>query len=182
MPAGGKSSRSRILEAAAKLAGEVGPGNLSLEAIAAKAGVSKGGLLYNFPSKAKLLEAVVESHLEQFDAALKAAEARETGPNATARAFLRMVIEDLEHKEGSPAGILAALAEGLNFLDPVRRYNRTLIDRMTTQGDSSSALVAFLAVEGLRAMTLFDANVLTREERCHAIGRLFALLGDGDSS
>lgn len=172
-------ARDRILVAARELAGEVGPGNLSLDSIAERAGVSKGGLLYHFPSKARLLEAVVETHLAAFDAALAEAEARETEPNATARAFLKLFLADLARKETPPAGILAALAEGLNFLDPVRRYNRALLDRMTAdKGSAQAALVTFLAVEGMRAMKLFDADVLTDEERKMAIARLAALLAD----
>lgn len=42
------SSREKILAAAAELADIVGPGNISLDAVAQRAGVSKGGLLYNF--------------------------------------------------------------------------------------------------------------------------------------
>ena len=48
------SARRKILEAAAKLADDTGPGSLSLEAVAKEAGISKGGLLYHFPSKAAL--------------------------------------------------------------------------------------------------------------------------------
>ncbi|TIV96394.1 MAG: TetR family transcriptional regulator, partial [Mesorhizobium sp.] len=41
------NSREKILAAAADVAREAGPGSLSLEAVASRAGVSKGGLLYN---------------------------------------------------------------------------------------------------------------------------------------
>ena len=48
---GRKSSREKILDAAAELVTEIGAGRLTLEAVAEKAGLSKGGLLYNFPTK-----------------------------------------------------------------------------------------------------------------------------------
>lgn len=177
MSADTKTSREKILSAAAELAKEVGPGNLSLEAIAARAGLSKGGLLYNFPSKTKLLEAVVQHYLNDFDSALRETEQHEKAPNATARAFLRLFLEDYGRKDPPPAGILAALAEGLNFLDPVRRYNRELLDRMKGQdGRCDAALVVFLAVEGMRAMQLFDADVLTDQERAAVIGCLHRLI------
>ncbi|TIP33330.1 MAG: TetR/AcrR family transcriptional regulator, partial [Mesorhizobium sp.] len=57
------NSREKILAAAADVAREAGPGSLSLEAVASRAGVSKGGLLYNFPTKAKLMQGLVESYL-----------------------------------------------------------------------------------------------------------------------
>ena len=55
-----KSARQRILAAADELSRDLGPANLSLDAVAQRAGVSKGGLLYHFPSKARLLKALVE--------------------------------------------------------------------------------------------------------------------------
>src|SRR3989337_1315491 len=53
---GRKSSREKILDAAAELVAEIGAGRLTLEAVAERAGLSKGGLLYNFPTKAALLK------------------------------------------------------------------------------------------------------------------------------
>src|SRR3954471_11173426 len=55
-----KSTRERILDAAAELVSEVGSGRLTLDAVAERAGLSKGGLLYNFPTKEALLQGMVE--------------------------------------------------------------------------------------------------------------------------
>ncbi|RVC42866.1 TetR/AcrR family transcriptional regulator, partial [Mesorhizobium sp. M4A.F.Ca.ET.090.04.2.1] len=63
------NSRDRILAAAADVARETGPGSLSLDAVASRAGVSKGGLLYNFPTKAKLMQSLVEDYLKAFEQA-----------------------------------------------------------------------------------------------------------------
>ena len=54
------TSRMKILAAAADVARESGPGSLSLDAVAGRGGASKGGLLYNFPSKAKLMQGLGE--------------------------------------------------------------------------------------------------------------------------
>ena len=43
--------RQAILEAAERVVTEAGAAHLTLDAVAGKAGVSKGGLLYHFPSK-----------------------------------------------------------------------------------------------------------------------------------
>jgi len=51
---GRKSSRERILDAAAELVSEIGSGRLALGSVAERAGLSKGGLLYNFPKEALL--------------------------------------------------------------------------------------------------------------------------------
>ena len=44
-----------------------GPQALTLDAVAAEAGVSKGGLLYHFASKRELLDAMLMGFLEEFD-------------------------------------------------------------------------------------------------------------------
>ncbi|AOW92826.1 TetR family transcriptional regulator [Rhodococcus sp. WMMA185] len=61
-------TRDRILDALEKLLLEVGIAQVTLEAVAAEAGVSKGGLLYHFPSKEALLAAMVRRLGERADA------------------------------------------------------------------------------------------------------------------
>lgn len=53
------SSRERILDAASELVRELGAARLTLDAVAERAKLSKGGLLYNFPNKDALLLAML---------------------------------------------------------------------------------------------------------------------------
>jgi len=174
----GKSSRQKILDAADALARDLGPGNLSLDAVAQRAGVSKGGLLYHFPSKAKLLEALVQQYLEAFEATLAEKEKEHGGEqNSLVAAYLDLVIADFARKQPPPSGILAALAENPDFIAPVRQFNRALLDRMKANAsDERAVLVIFLALEGLRSMKLFDLDILTPQEREAVMAALFAAL------
>lgn len=54
------TSRERILDAYADVLTDEGERHATLEAVAARAGVSKGGLLYHFPSKDQLAEALCD--------------------------------------------------------------------------------------------------------------------------
>jgi AcrR family transcriptional regulator len=58
-------TKERILEAATNVVARDGSNKLTLEAVAAEAGVSKGGLLYHFPSKRALLEGMLEVMLQR---------------------------------------------------------------------------------------------------------------------
>lgn len=58
------SSRDRILDAYEALLAIEGERYATLEAVAARAGVSKGGLLYHFPSKDRLALALCERFAE----------------------------------------------------------------------------------------------------------------------
>ncbi|WP_348272905.1 TetR/AcrR family transcriptional regulator [Mesorhizobium sp. YR577] len=182
MTNGKMNSRQKILAAAAELAGEVGPGHLSLDAVAQRAGVSKGGLLYNFPSKAKLLEALVEQHLSEFNTALEAKEKQWEGrPNSLGSAYLELFVTDLEQRQPPPSGLLAAMAEDPGFLMPIKRFNRTLLDRLKAGSkNENSALILFLALEGMRSQRLFDVDILSTAERDAVIASLGAALEKGD--
>ena len=61
------NSRGLVLDAADALVSEVGANHMSLDAVAARAGISKGGLLYLFPSKVALLQGMVERYVERLE-------------------------------------------------------------------------------------------------------------------
>lgn len=58
------ATRDKILTAAANVVISQGASRMTLEAVAKEAGVSKGGLLYHFPSKDALIEGMIE-HMVQ---------------------------------------------------------------------------------------------------------------------
>ena len=69
------SNRTRILQTARALAVETGS-IPSLDDVAEHAGVSKGGLMYHFRSRAALTEGVAMQAIEEMDQALAAAAER----------------------------------------------------------------------------------------------------------
>ena len=173
-----RNSRTKILEAAAELAREIGPGRLSLDAVAQRAGLSKGGLLYNFPSKAKLMEALVEMHISQNRDALAASQRRHgKEPNALARAVVDVFLEECGTKQPPPSGVLAAIAENPSFIEPVRRHQRELVARLKAESeDPDLAHLAMLVVEGMRCMQLFEIDAFTREDQARILRRLAAIV------
>ena len=54
-------SKQRLLKAAAEITALDGAANLTLDKVAERAGVSKGGLLYHYPNKQALLERGVQA-------------------------------------------------------------------------------------------------------------------------
>jgi AcrR family transcriptional regulator len=134
--------------------------------------VSKGGLLYHFPSKGRLLEALVEDFLGRFDAALSAEE--HTGrPDSAIRAYIAQFRADRQRDTPPPSGLLAALAEDPGMLAPVRRHERDFLTRIRANAtDPQMATLAFLAIQGIRAMELLNTQVLDRDEEDALIGTL----------
>lgn len=159
------NSREKILTAAADVAREAGPGNLSLDAVASRAGVSKGGLLYNFPSKAKLMQALVEAYLNDFQHALEAGRAAEPDQSLLAN-YLRLSAQECDETKDAASWIFSAIAEDPDFLTPMKTFKRQLFERLKADTpDLKKLLVTYLAIEGLRSLSLFDIDLLNEDER-----------------
>ncbi|HEX2186239.1 MAG TPA: TetR/AcrR family transcriptional regulator, partial [Chloroflexota bacterium] len=88
---GAAETRQAILQGAARVIREAGVGHLTLEAVAQEAGVSKGGLLYHFPSKDALISGMLAQLMEDFTADIARELAREPGaaPGRWLRAYVR---------------------------------------------------------------------------------------------
>lgn len=166
--------RERILEAADRIARKSGAANLALDAVAASAGVSKGGLLYHFPNKQALLTALVDRHLERFEAEM-AERCAANGGSGHLEAYLDASLQDCSQMPST--GALAAMVQMPELLKPVRDFKRRALDRMlASTPDPGTALVLFLAMDGLRSMKLFDLDLLTDNERLLAIEALRRLI------
>ncbi|MFD1913062.1 TetR/AcrR family transcriptional regulator [Halodurantibacterium flavum] len=165
-------TRDRILEAAEELSRELGPGNVSLEAVAARAGVSKGGLLYHFPSKNSLMQAVVEFAMHRFAAALDE-PAQCCGPDGMLAAYIETFLEDRACRAKPPSAILAALAENPGLLDPIRTHERTFLDRIRANArDPRQATMIYLALQGIRCMEIMNVQVLSPQETAEILDHL----------
>jgi AcrR family transcriptional regulator len=180
-PRGRASSRERILKAASELVREVGANNLSLDAVAERAGISKGGLLYNFPTKVMLLRAIVASHVERLEAQVAEAQKAHAGsPNALIHAVIESsCLAGAAGKAAKPSGILAAIAQDPQLLDPVREHVRRLMQEIRrTSRNPDRALIALLALEGLRTHDLFEFGALDTDERDRLVSSLASFVAE----
>jgi len=84
-------ARNAVLDAFESMLIEVGERGATLDAVAARAGVSKGGLLYHYPNK----EALVAALLDRFDTlAQEEIEAMKTAPEGAGVYFIKAAIWD----------------------------------------------------------------------------------------
>jgi AcrR family transcriptional regulator len=171
------NSREAILDAAEVLASEVGANYMSLDAVAAKAGISKGGLLYQFPSKVALLKGMIERYVERLEAATTARKAKgsEAARLLAARLAARGDKTIAKERRGS-FGMIAAIAEQPGLLDPVRSAHDRIWKRIRdTSKDPEVALLTWFALEGLLFVELFGTSPLTKAERAKLLKRLTAI-------
>lgn len=174
----GSDARARIVAAAEALALERGPGNISIEAVAAKAGLSKGGVLYHFRTKADLLAALVSRHIEaRQEIVERSLAAIGSRANALAEALVESHRQDVARPAPPASGLLAAVAENPEFLDPLRAHHHETLARLRHESaDPDLATVVFLAIEGMKALHLFGFDLLGRETEDAVLQRMTSLL------
>ncbi|WP_432561980.1 TetR/AcrR family transcriptional regulator [Kineococcus sp. SYSU DK003] len=98
------ATRDRLVDAFAGLVVSTGARSATLEAVAARAGVSKGGLLYHFASK----ELLVEGLLQRLDAlATEDLEQMRTAPEGPAEYYVRTSATEAFAPSGSALDLLS---------------------------------------------------------------------------
>ncbi|HEX6357244.1 TetR/AcrR family transcriptional regulator [Actinophytocola sp.] len=153
------TTRERLLDAAADVLLTAGAENVTLAAIAERAGVSKGGLLYHFPSKQAVVAALVDRLVDQFDTAMRTAGPE---PGAATRAYLDGTIEPSPRTAGAATDRLAAALFAATLiepaaLEPLRRTYRSWQQRLSDDGiDPAAATAVRLAVDGWWLARLLD--------------------------
>ncbi|MGO4706232.1 TetR/AcrR family transcriptional regulator [Microvirga sp. 2MCAF38] len=174
---GRKSSREKILDAAAELVSEIGSGRLTLDAVAERAGLSKGGLLYNFPTKDALLQGMIQRMIDEVTAEREALRSKLGGRNLEARLCVNAALKMRTGKMKEISnGMLAASSENPKLLEPVRQVLQEALEHLkTTSEDPDAALIAWLAVEGMCSLELHDISPfgdVDREKVVTAVNRL----------
>ncbi|GAA3746911.1 TetR/AcrR family transcriptional regulator [Salinactinospora qingdaonensis] len=100
------TTRDRILDALQQILIERGPSAATLEAVATAAAVSKGGLLYHFPSKAEMMTALIRRLAERAEAEFRQAL---EGDEGVTRVFLRVSLPQTSQEAALYWSIIAAL-------------------------------------------------------------------------
>ncbi|MFC8190973.1 TetR/AcrR family transcriptional regulator [Cellulomonas sp. NPDC057328] len=166
------STRDRILDALQDVLLEEGPAGATLDVVAQRAGVSKGGLLYHYRSKDDLFAAL----LDRLDAGAAAAEAATPAdPVAAARWFL----EGSQTAEGPEERTMLAALRLLGTYPPARGRMAAYLDgwaaglRRTIDDPVLSRLVQLVG-DGLFLHALLSAGDTDLDGRviAHVLGRV----------
>lgn len=182
MNQGKPRTRDAILDGADEVVVREGANALTLERVAAVAGISKGGLLYHFPSKDDLIAGMLARQAGVF-LSLLAQELEEEAadtPGRWLRAYARTTAATTAYPQTISRGLLAAVAVNPDLLEPVRDRFAEWQTRAEDDGlDPGLATVLRLAIEGWWLTALLDfkppdgrlrGNVLATIERLSSGG------------
>jgi AcrR family transcriptional regulator len=149
------TTQTAILEAAGKVVLEKGVGALTLDAVALEAGVSKGGLLYHFPSKNKLIEGMIKRLIAEFDSMLEAELAKSNGDWLSA--YIRASFQSNPKLDSVGSALFAAVANDPELLKPLRAHYAQWQDKVTASAASPEiGTIIRMAIDGLWVSDLLD--------------------------
>lgn len=159
-------AKNKVRQAAAAVLHRDGAAQLTLDAVAREAGVSKGGLLYHYPSKDALLQDVLDRFLQEAEADIARREALDQFPSGRfARAYLGSTLDTPPEEPGASA-LLAAISLNPALLDGVRARYRDWQARAERDGlPPGLGTLLRLAADGLWLAELFDLAPPTAQER-----------------
>ena len=178
-PSRSERTRQAVIQAALTIIGRDGPGRLTFDAIARESGLSKGGVMHQFPSKIDVLKALLEHQIQYFDDASPAPAGKARGvQHKTALADQIAKIREVSQQPYSIAhAIVAALVEDPELLALSREMSSRRVESIKAEAaDKDLALLRWVAAQGLLLSAMFGLSPFSEAER----ERLFRRLMDDD--
>lgn len=172
--------RESVLCAAERVVSRDGAARLTIEAVATEAGISKASVLYDYKTKQALIRAVIERRMKAECARLAAAiEDAGPGPDRAMRGRLA-VAQSRSMSDADRAvalNLIAALAQDEELRRPMQEaYRQQIAEIMETSTHPRGALLAFLALEGLKVLECFGIYSWPEKDRRRLFSDISALL------
>jgi AcrR family transcriptional regulator len=165
------SRRAALLDAANAVIRRHGATALTLDAVAAEAGVSKGGVLYHFATKRALIDGLISRWLDDFAAQLEDGD--------FAAAYVK-ACDVATADQAAEVGLLAGMLEEPEVLEVARERYGEWMDRILADvGDPVDAWLVRLAADGLWYSDLLGIAAPRGDDRRRLIERLLALAHGG---
>jgi AcrR family transcriptional regulator len=172
-------THKRILQAANQVVVREGSNALTLDAVAKEAGVSKGGLLYHFPSKEALISAMVEDLICEADQSMHDLQA---GDPQSERSWTRAYIKSCwlcGETDTISAALIPAAASNPMLLDPLRRYYETWQEKLDQDlGDTTKSTLIRMALDGLWLADLLCLSAPHGQRRKDLFDKLNSLVDE----
>lgn len=154
-------TRQRILRAAAQIINTTGVLALTLEAVAKEAKISKGGLLYHFPSKDALMKGMNDYLLQSFvDEVEGAANDDPCEKGKWTRAYTTITFNQLASEFDMNVAFLAAVATNPGLIKSMSQHLQVLQARIENDHiDPIVSTVIRLAVDGMYFNELYGMHL-----------------------
>lgn len=163
-----EKTRAAVIQAALTIISRDGASHLTLDAIAKESGISKGGLLHQFPNKRAVLKALLEhqaAFYEDFTHRFREQHGAEY-PQPFLASQIATFREVLNESNSRAFAVLAAVSQEPSFLDSMRETSaRNLASIKAEAADPQRAVLRWFAAHGVALSTLLGLCPLSTEER-----------------
>ncbi len=168
------SKKMQLLEAAADIVNEQGSDFLTLDAVAERAGVSKGGLIYHFKNKNALIKGLVEHANQMYrDNVDRHVDAGDDSDGRWLRAFIEATRQNRVDNANITSGMLAAQGINRELLSPLQQtYTEWQANIEDDDIDDVDATIIRLAVDGLWLSEIFGLDAIDDDMREKVLDRL----------
>ncbi len=135
---------------------EKGTEGFTLEMVALEAVVSKGGLLYHYPSKRQLIQGMIERMIAKVDAALEEELIKSKGDYLSA--YIHASFRTTTEPEKLSYALFAAIANDPDLIEPLRSRFYKIQNRLTSMPDVPPEIATLirLSLDGLWISNLFN--------------------------
>jgi AcrR family transcriptional regulator len=177
------NSKEAILDAAETIVVESGAAHLTLDAVAERSNLSKGGVMYNYPSKEALLDAMFGRLRERHEQSRQQAR-QERPPDQPNELWVEIKMLLGMGKGGADtrlnAALLAVIANQPELPKPFCEEHRERFNReVVPPEDFDRSAILFFAALGLHLHELLKFQILTDEQRERIQDRLLELAASG---
>ena len=174
-PSRSERTRKVALQAALTIIARDGPGRLTLDAIAKEAGISKGGLMHQFPSKHAVLKALLHQQMEQskaiHDRYIATADAGHHEPHLAAQ--IVTMREAATHRQTVALAFLSAMTDEPALLELVQQRDAERLAEVRAEArDPDLAMLRRAAAHGLAFDRLFGLATLPARDEARLFDRL----------
>lgn len=133
----------KILDAAEDLVIEIGANHLTLDAVAKRTGLSKGGLIYHFRSKELLLQAMLKRLITRFDQSRAASDLNDR-PGHELQAYIRSYAKTPPRDERLMGTFLAVAGHNPKLLEPANEAYCRLFRELKSTALTTTAQTAII--------------------------------------
>ncbi|MBN9670074.1 TetR/AcrR family transcriptional regulator [Roseibium aggregatum] len=169
-----RDSKSDILDAAVEVIRRSGAPGLTIDAVAEESGFSKGGVLYNFPTKDALIKGMVKHLAGQFEVEIAAARERNLASSCPTLSAMVDVTEGWlrEHRDVAQA-VLATKADRPELSEPFVEAKQRLKAAIEAETDSlGKAWAIWSCLEGLHFSEAHCISLFSDQERASVFAEL----------
>jgi len=166
---GRSSSRDKLLDAAADLVAQYGVQNLTIDAVAAAAGVTKGGLIYHFKTREDLLTALVERMVKDLDVHARSRNGAHSTDSSLKTQLCHLLNDTFDMPDKRRrllTNLLAAASSHPHLIAPIQAlYARSYEEASHGGPHAGLAMVLAAALDGIALLELLNLHRFTPQQR-----------------